>query len=218
MDNNHFKGLPIQGNVIDFNTRYLNKIIDTINRVCDEHKRVYAVRVDLRLPQAPEELDCLSRDEVIGYHRNRDKLMSRFIESLKAKIKARDAQSRRVGKRTHHTCVRYTWCRERDTSINDHYHVTLLFNKDRFYRLGDYTSRSSLSGLIVEAWASALALEFEFANGLIHFPSNCSYYLADDKPEFNQQYADLFYRVSYLAKKETKHYGEGHRNFGCSQR
>ncbi|MFA0464544.1 inovirus-type Gp2 protein, partial [Vibrio sp. 10N.261.45.F1] len=29
---------------------------------------------------------------------------------------------------------------------------------------------------------------------------------------------DLFRRISYLAKKDTKHYGEGRRNFGTSYR
>lgn len=218
MNNNHFKGLPIQGNLNDFNTRYLDRTIDTINCACDEYNRIYALRIDLCLPQAPLERDCLSRDEIISYSRNRDKLMSRFIDSLKAKIESRDLQNSIRGKRIYRTSVRYIWCRERDTSINDHYHLALLFNKDRFYTLGDYNKRDSLSGLIIEAWASALGMEFEFAKGLVHFPKNSGYYLMEGKPEFNKQYDDLFYRLSYLAKNKTKHYGEGNRNFGCSQR
>lgn len=218
MNNNYFKGLPIQGNLNDFNKRYLDRIVDTINYACDEHNRTYAVRIDLRLPQASKERDCLSRDEIINYGGNRDKLMSRFIDSLKSKIKSRGHQNKKLGKRVHHSSVKYVWCRERDTSINEHYHVTLFFNKDRFYTLGDYKGVDSLSGIIIEAWSSALQLDFEFTKGLVHFPDNCNYYLLNDKPEFTQQYADLFYRMSYLAKNRTKYYGEGSRNFGCSQR
>lgn len=218
MNKNHFKGLPIQGNVNDYNVRYLDRILGTINRACDDDKRVYAVRIDLKIPQASQELDCLSRDESINHCRFRGRLISRFVDSLKAKIKATDQRYRRNNKRVYSTSVRYIWCRERDSSINDHYHVVLLFNKDRFHRLGDWNSSVSLSGTIISSWASALGLDYTNATGLVHFSENGGYYLHQDKYEFNDQYCDLFHRASYLAKKETKHYGEGNRNFGCSQR
>lgn len=218
MNNNYFKGLPIQGNLHDFNVRYLDRMLDTINHACDDDKRVFGVRVDLKMPQAPQELDCLSRDEIVSHCRFRDKVISRFIDSLKAKIKAAEHRYHKDKRRVYPTNVRYVWCRERDTSINDHYHLVLFFNKDRFYKLGDWRKRETLSGMMIDAWASALGLESHIANGLVHFTKNGGYYLMDGKPEFSQQYRDLFYRISYLAKKDTKHYGEGYRCFGTSYR
>ena len=34
---------------------------------------------------------------------------------------------------------------------------------------------------------------------------------------YTAQYHEVFRRMSYLAKVETKLYDDGHRNFGCSQ-
>jgi hypothetical protein len=121
MSKNHYKGLPIQGNVNDYQPRYLDRTLETINHACDDYKRVFAVRIDLKLPHGPQELDCLSRDEVVTHCRFRDRLMSRFIDSLKAKIKAMDRRYQQVNKRVYPTSVRFIWCRERDTSVNDQY-------------------------------------------------------------------------------------------------
>ncbi|ORT49517.1 hypothetical protein ST37_14065 [Vibrio sp. qd031] len=218
MNGNNFKGMPIQGNLNDYNVRYLDRILDTINHACDDYKRVFAVRIDLKLPHGPQDLDCLSRDEIVSHCRFRGRLMSRFIDSLKAKIKAMDRRYQQVNKRIYPTSVRFIWCRERDTSENDHFHMSLLFNKDRFYTLGNWENRESLLGIIIESWASALGLEFDSVIGLVHFSKNGRYHLNENSRDFNKQYADLFYRLSYLAKKDTKHNGERKRNFGCSQR
>ncbi|MCE2573912.1 inovirus Gp2 family protein [Motilimonas eburnea] len=218
MSKNHYKGLPIQGSVKDYNVRYLDRTLDTMDYTFDDYRRVYAVRIDLKLPQAPHELDCLSRDEIISYCQLRDRLISRFVESIKAKIKAADRRDQKINRRVYPTNVRFIWCRERDTSENDHFHVALLLNKDRFCRLGDWKSRGSLAGVIIESWASAIDLEFDDTLGLVHFSKNGEYRLNQNDRNFNQQYSELFYRLSYLAKKRTKHYGEGRRNFGCSQR
>lgn len=218
MNNNYFKGLPILGNLNDYNERYLDKIIDTLNHACDEYKRVYAVRIDLKMPQAPQELDCLSRDEIVNQCRSRDRAISLFTESLKAKIKAMDHRYDKAKQRVRPTIVRFIWCRERDTSANDHYHMVLFFNKEKFHKLGDWERRGTLAGMIREAWVSALGMDYHNTDGLVHFTKNGGYYLHQSKPEFTCQYENLFYRLSYLAKKETKHYGEGRRNFSTSYR
>ncbi|MEZ9267225.1 inovirus Gp2 family protein [Vibrio lentus] len=218
MNNNYFKGLPILGNLNDYNERYLDKTIDTLNHACDEYKRVYAVRIDLKMPQAPQELDCLSRDEIVNQCRFRDRAISLFTESLKAKIKAMDHRYDKAKQRVRPTIVRFIWCRERNTSVDDHYHMVLFFNKEKFHKLGDWERRGTLAGMIREAWASALGMDYHNTDGLVHFTKNGGYYLHQGTSEFSRQYEELFYRLSYLAKKETKHYGEGRRNFGTSYR
>ncbi|MFA0425626.1 inovirus-type Gp2 protein, partial [Vibrio sp. 10N.222.54.A1] len=47
---------------------------------------------------------------------------------------------------------------------------------------------------------------------------NHGYHLDSNHKDFSYWYSKLFYRISYLAKKRTKRYGEGHRCFGCSTR
>ncbi|MBJ9516337.1 inovirus-type Gp2 protein [Citrobacter freundii] len=52
---------------------------------------------------------------------------------------------------------------------------------------------------------------------LVHFPESGSYILERDKPVFYQQYEDLVFRASYLAKEGTKHYSADTRSMGASQ-
>lgn len=219
MRDDYFDGLRIQGPVDDYNEHYLERLRDVMNNSIAEFPRTYAVRIDLRLPNIRFDPYCmLSRDEIVSYNRNYTNLIKRFIDSLRSKLFAQSQRKINQGKRVHRNNVRYAWCRERSTSESDHYHLVLFFNKDRFHTLGNYRKRGSLASMIIEAWASALNMDFEDVYRLVHFPENHGYYLMEGKPEFSQQYRNLFHRISYLAKKETKHYGEGRRNFGTSYR
>lgn len=69
-----------------FNTTYLQRILRVTNNATAEHARTMAVRV-LRLP-----------DNMLI---NRQGLISRFIESLDAKIAARYRSKLKQGKRTY---------------------------------------------------------------------------------------------------------------------
>lgn len=219
MRDSYFDGLRILGPLDDYKQDHLGSLRDVMNDSVAEFPRTYAARIDLRLPNIRYDPNCLlSRDEIVSYNRNYTRLMKRFIESLRSKVFAQSQRKLNQGKRVHRNHVRYAWCRERRTSENDHYHLVLFFNKDRFHTLGKYKSRDSLASIIIEAWATALGMEFEDVRWLVEFPENHGYYLMDGKPEFNRQYRDLFRRISYLAKKDTKHYGEGRRNFGTSYR
>lgn len=218
MENNNFDGLRIQGLLDDYNKHYLAILRDVMNDSVAEFPRTYAARIDLRLPNFRYDPYCLSRDEIVSYNRDYTNLMKRFIDSLRSKLFAQSQRKLNQGKRVHRNNVRYAWCRERSHSESDHYHLVLFFNKDRFHTLGNYRNRDSLASMIIEAWASALSMEFEDVYRLVHFPENHGYYLMDGKPEFSRQYRDLFHRLSYLAKKDTKHYGEGYRCFGSSYR
>ncbi|EFA3723243.1 inovirus Gp2 family protein, partial [Escherichia coli] len=117
-------------------------------------------------------------------------------------------------KRTYATSVCIIWAKEYTQSFKCHYHVCLFFNKDAYYHLGDYERSDTLRGLITGAWYSALGLELEDHQGLVHFPVNGRYILDINDPDFPEQYQRLLARLDYLTKLDTK--ASGQRNFGYS--
>ncbi|STE20944.1 CP4-6 prophage protein [Escherichia coli] len=66
-----------------------------------------------------------------------------------------------------------------------------FFNKDAYYHLGNYDRSDTLRGLITGAWYSALGLELEDHQGLVHFPANGRYILDINDPDFPEQYQRL---------------------------
>ncbi|TKF74533.1 inovirus Gp2 family protein [Vibrio kanaloae] len=218
MKESTYHGLTIQGSQEENNMLYLDRLLNTMNSALEEYTRVYAIRIDLRLPVDDSFFDCLSRDEIVSYNLRRTNLMKRFTESLSARIEAQARKIRGERKRVHSCNVRYAWVRERDTSCNDHYHLVLFLNKERFCKAGDYSGQDSLAALAIKSWASALGCAAEDVCRLVYFPRNHGYHLDSNHKDFSCWYSKLFYRISYLAKKRTKRYGEGHRCFGCSTR
>lgn len=189
-----------------FNTTYLQRILRVINNATVEHARTMAVRVDLRLP-----------DEILI---NRQGLMSRFIESLDAKIAARYRRKLKQGKRTYPCHLRYAWVREvGEINQKSHYHMVLFVNNDTFNGLGSYgEDGTGLASLIREAWLSAIQLsqQPEYRK-LVHFPDNPLYYLDVNSADYRDIYDQLAFRLSYFAKERTKDYSREERSFGCSQ-
>ena len=80
--------------------------------------------------------------------------------------------------------------------------------------LTNYERSDTLRGLITGAWYSALGLELEDHQGLVHFPANGRYILDINDPDFPEQYQRLLARLDYLTKLDTK--ASGQRNFGYS--
>ncbi|WP_407936348.1 YagK/YfjJ domain-containing protein [Limnobaculum parvum] len=64
---------------------------------------------------------------------------------------------------------------------------------------------------------SALGVTDDRYRSLTYFPENPCYYLNVNASDFDDVYAELIVRVSYLAKVKSKISGDGERNFGCSQ-
>lgn len=119
--------------------------------------------------------------------------------------------------RVHDSVVRYVWAREFDQAdTRPHYHFLLLLNRDAFHTVGYFSSESdNLYHRIVAAWASALGLAPEEGYGLVHMPENHTYAINMNRSDSGL--AELFPRVSYLCKVNTKRFGEGDHVFGCSQ-
>ncbi|EKG0446649.1 inovirus Gp2 family protein, partial [Escherichia coli] len=144
-------------------------------------------------------------------------VISRMRDSLRAKLEADRTRKEREGKRIYRCPLFIIWAKEYSESGKCHYHICLLFNKDAYYHLGDYDQHDNLRGMITGAWYSALRLERDDHLGLVHFPENCKYVLDNNSTDFQQNYQSLLTRLDYLTKVESKVFGEGDRNFGCSQ-
>ncbi|EGQ8193593.1 inovirus Gp2 family protein [Vibrio parahaemolyticus] len=212
-----YKGLEVLYPVSELNTHYLDRIILTMSKALKDYKRVHALRLDLRLPVSDSEKDILRRDEVLNNTFNQKNIIKRFFESLKAKIKAQEKRMKASEKRVYPCHLRYVWCRERNKSDNDHYHLVLFFNKDRYFSSGYRDNEESLVRLIMDAWSSALGEYVDNADRLVQLVYKGTHYLDQNKYDFENKYQALFTRLSYFAKNRTKHYGEGKRCFGTSQ-
>lgn len=201
-----YRGMNLIWQQGPFIYNYLQRIDETIKGALQDHRSIMAVRVDLRLPfhffEAAYSAPSLNRP-----------LFNRFIESLKAKIRALKNRTERRGQRFHATKVHYAWVREFSENGNPHYHCVLFFNKQTFRGLGEFNPYAgSLYGMISSAWASALGMEAHLTDGLVSIPENSTYRI-----KRGETYDSLFYRVSYFAKVYSKRFGLPSHNFGASR-
>lgn len=186
--------------------------IDVIEDFVSVYPRVFTVRVDLRFPQmvssdAPDMLICLPKTDA--------KVITRFFASLESQLLA---AHHRKGKQGVPAPFGYIWVKEQDASDFPHYHLILLFNKDDYAHLGDYTRQgaNNMATRIRKAWCSALGLAFPFYQALAHFPDNCEYCIARRDAKFhNENYYAFLLRMAYLFKLRTK--VPGRRNFDHSR-
>lgn len=181
---------------------YLATLNNVLNRALQDHPRTFAFRVDLRLPSY--DLDY-----------EEDRLIERFIASLKKKIRHNREMAKKKNGRAAVTRVRYVWARETADAGKPHFHFAFFLNQDAFHKLGVYgVGHKNMYNRVIEAWASALDLEARDADGLVHIPKNAMYSISMNNPA---SINNFFYRASYLTKLETKNYGEGRHAFGASR-
>ena len=197
------------------NQYHLKKIEQTIDKALSEHSRVLAVRIDLHTPVLKPLNDM--PDEA-NFARTDSSVISRFTDSLKAKISHHLNKREKEGKRVRKTSLRVVWAREFvPDSHKKHYHVLLLLNGDTFNTLGAYDSnKGTLRRLIRESWMSAVSFIYPPDKELVHIPRNPCYYLSAKDGKQSESYGSLIYRTSYFAKKKSKCFTDGERNFGCS--
>lgn len=199
-----YKGLPVQIQRGPLVEDYLDRLHQTTLRALSIHPRTFGFRVDLRFPEwmSIEEFTC-------------NVIVQRFVDSFKAKISYNRHLARKRLERVHETDVRYVWAREIGQHWRPHYHFAFFLNHDAFYSLGQFElGRRNLYNYLLEAWASALAIPKDDANGLVHFINGGSHHLrASDL----QSVARFFFVASYLCKAATKEYGNGAHGFGSSR-
>jgi hypothetical protein len=193
--------------IYTYNSAYQSSIATTVTNAMQAHNRVTAIRVDLRMP-----------DDFDGSVLNTC-IMTRFIESLKAKVESDLKRKQQAWQRNLACDLKYAWVREvGPINGKKHFHVLLLVNKDIYHSLGDFNEESgNLSAMIRQAWCSALGLPFLKYQKLVHFPRGGVVYMDKNHHEFMQQQQLVLDKANYLAKEATKHYGDGQRSFGCSR-
>ncbi|MEL7631414.1 inovirus Gp2 family protein [Pectobacterium aroidearum] len=193
-------------------TSYKNKIVGVINNAVKEHPRTLALRMDLHDPV------ILDNGDTISCFANTDSgAISRFTNSLKAKLAADEQRKRKEGKRVHPNTLRYAWVREFTQNGKRHFHVFLFLNKDAYYHLGDFNmDDDTLRTMITSAWCSALNLTPEEGQHLVQYPTNGKYVLHRDDILNDIYPSDLLNRIDYLTKVKSKIFGDGYRSFGCS--
>ncbi len=200
-----FEGLPVMVDKGPFVTEYLDALKRTIGKVLAQYPRVLAFRVDLRFPLCIELPEYAYTNQVI----------SRLIESFKAKIEHNREMAREKNLYAHGSKVRYVWARERGAGERPHYHMLILLNRDAFFTTGRLQSENpNMIKRLQEAWASALGLQFDQVRGLVEFPANSTFRIDRGDAE---ALANLFHRASYLCKVATKRFGDGNHGFGCSR-
>jgi hypothetical protein len=208
-------GLPVQSQQGMLIEDYLSRIHDVLRNALAEHRRTCVFRVDLKFP-------------AVGYEPDTS-VITRFIGSLKSQLHADASRKQREGQRVYPCTLRYIWVREQHTSSHWHYHVAILVNRDRFNSWGRFKSPSeyTLRGEVADgstnmtdrmrkAWASALGISLVDSIGLVHF-ADSPYSIDVNADDFADRLNEVFHWLSYFAKVHTKHYGNRHRNFGCSQ-
>ena len=196
-------------------SRYmLRRSLAVISDYLENYNRVFALRADLRFAQShvpgePDMPTCFQKDD--------EKAITRAIESLKSQLREEHKRSGRAGESSP---LAYIWARERVTGEHPHYHLILLFDKEVYAYLGNYTESDAdnMATRIQKAWCSAIGLDYPEYAYLPHFPKNHSaWFTRDDALTLSGDYYDFLLRVAYLSKTYSKDSHDGYRNFGTSQ-
>lgn len=200
-----YRGLPVYLDKGPLIQEYLDALHWAMCQALAANRRVLAIRLDLHFPTW-----MAAGDDAVS-----NAFISRFIASLKAKVKHDRLCARQVNRYAHDTDVRYVWTRETGLFGRVHFHVVLLFSREAYFNLGKLESDNpNLLNRSIEAWASALRISVEQAMCLVHIPKNPVYRFDRDSLDVM---ADFFYRASYLCKASTKQFGDGHHGFGASR-
>lgn len=196
-----YQGLNVQTQRGSLIAKHLAKTLQTLKQSQSAYLESFCIRVDLHVPEDHELAD--------------NEVMERFIASLRSKITHSTHVRTRQGIRVHPTKLRFVWCRELSITGRPHYHVFLMLNKQSYCHLGLFDlGHYNLYTRIHRAWASALGVPLEDVIGLVHFPENPTMILRqDDQDSLNE----VFHRVSYFTKEDTKEVGQGFHTFGVSR-
>src|SRR5690554_5751763 len=187
-----------------YNPEYQTIIFNTILKALETHPRLMVVRCDLRFPL---EATLAETDASV---------ITRVIESLKAKVEADLRRKEKAWRRRLSCALNYVWVREYgDVNGKKHYHVLLFVNKDIYHSLGDYLATSdNLCAMVKQAWCSATRLNHPDFFSLVHFGR--IFYLDRNSSDIRLQVQEVVECANYLAKNVTKRYGDGERSIGSS--
>jgi hypothetical protein len=187
---------------------YLLRLSNLMDRTLEDWGRVMLFHATLKFPSGYKDIDTPD---------NQEGCISRFIESFKAKLKADYAKKIKNSKTAYQPKVHYAWARERDSSLNDHFHVFIFLNGDAYRQLGvPYSGRPNTATRVIDSWRSAIKLERFDVRGLVHFTNSVC--ISRNSRDYLNQCDKAFFWLSYLAKIETKQFGDNVKSFSCSMR
>ncbi|WP_421285476.1 inovirus Gp2 family protein [Aeromonas veronii] len=198
----------------DISFEQLSTSVEVIANFLNKHPRVFAVRVDLRFPHIPV-MDDPDMPTSFPPEVEEEKVIKRFIASLKSQIQAARHRKGKTGKPFF---LGFIWVKEQVTSQYPHYHVVLLFNRDNYGHLGDYSNLDgdNMATRIRKAWCRALRLAYLDYASLVHFPDDAEYrFDRRDADLHNETFYNFLVRIAYLFKLHSK--VRDSRNFGRSQ-
>lgn len=191
----------------------LRRSVNVIEGMLEKHNRIFSFRVDLRFAQ-DHSLD--DPDSPFCFQRTDSQVITRFLESLKSQLKAEHKRSDRKGIPA---LPAYVWTKERNHSEHYHYHVMLMFNRDVYGYLGDYSKvdAANMSNRVQKAWCSAVDVGYPDYAKLVQFPEKTYKFNRNDAMLRTVEYTDFLLRLAYLTKQNTKDVHNSYRNFGFSQ-
>ncbi|SFT80025.1 YagK/YfjJ domain-containing protein [Halomonas saccharevitans] len=184
---------------------YLYTLLRVMNQARRANSRTYAIRIDLRFPEAMPVSSLLASNAA----------MNKFFTRLGWELD--------LIKIKYPHDMRYVWVREQDTSDKPHYHVLLLFNGNALQSLGPlsaYAEKSATEAYagdilyhrLVRAWEGVIGLPAEQMGGLVNVSKDkftkeliTFHFHRDDQDSFEQ----LFYAASYMCKAHTKPIAQG---------
>ena len=118
-----FMGLPVLNCRNGLYNEYLESNYDLMGYICQRYSKVFAVRIDLRLPPNYGHVDT--------------SVISRFIASMKSQIKADYLSKLLVSTGlVHQSDLINVWVKEVGEKNNTHYHICLFFNGNAYRSLG----------------------------------------------------------------------------------
>ncbi|WBA57553.1 inovirus Gp2 family protein [Providencia sp. 21OH12SH02B-Prov] len=192
-----------------YNLKYFDIIHNTFIKAQRNYTRLSVFRFDLRFPRT------------IKAMRDDRKVITRFIDSLKAKIAADIKRKSTTWHRKLTLDLHYVWVKEiGERNHKIHYHLMIFLNKDIYHCWGDFNrDHGCLSAMIQQAWASALQAELSAVKQSVHFCKNGVMYLNQNanELEYKKHYAQIIERAQYLCKHHTKPYHQGERLIGCNR-
>ncbi|SEM06426.1 YagK/YfjJ domain-containing protein [Halomonas daqiaonensis] len=184
---------------------YLYTLLRVMNRARHANSRTYAIRIDLRFPEAMPVSSLLASNAA----------MNKFFKGL-------DWEHGLIKLKYPHD-MRYVWVREQKNSDKPHYHVLLLFNGNALQSLGPLSAyvgkgateafaADTLYHRIVRAWEGVIGWPAEHMVGLVNVSRDkvtekviTFDFKKDDQATFEQ----LFFAASYLCKAHTKPIAQG---------
>ena len=177
----YFKSYPINTSVEKDYSVYesaLTRIDDKLNSMLHKHSKIMIIRFDIRYPN----------DRSIPYSKEH---IYNFTYNLKRSLNRENHPS------GHFVDAQLIYVEEQDSSEYPHYHFAVIVNANA--KKSPYSIHMKADKL----WKIALNTS---KDGLVHFCNDHPNGLIIERnsPYFHEQFSNVFYQLSYLAKTRSK--------------